>query len=128
MTHGRLMVHSRLIIVCVLAAGLFACGVHGKSPQDEATAVAQALYNNDFAGATQSFDDTLKTQATRTQVAVISDKMHALGDLQGLTETKHDDDTRRYWYDAKFSKGDMTVEMRLHADSTIAAYRIVPKS
>jgi hypothetical protein len=128
MTHGRLMVHSRLIIVCVLAAGLFACGVHGKSPQDEATAVAQALYNNDFAGATQSFDDTLKTQATRTQVAVISDKMHALGDLQGLTETKHDDDTRRYWYDAKFSKGDMTVEMRLHADNTIAAYRIVPKS
>lgn len=127
MTHSRLMVHSRLIIACLLAAGLFACGQHGKSPQDEATAVTQGLYNNDFAAATANFDDTLKTQATRTQVAVISDKMHTLGDFQGLTETKHDDDTRRYWYDAKFSKGDMTVEMRLHADGSIAAYRIVPK-
>jgi hypothetical protein len=127
MPHSRLMVRSRLIIACLLAAGLFACGQHGKSPQDEATAVAQALYNNDYATATQNFDDTLKTQATRTQVAVISDKMHAFGDFQGLTETKRDEDTRRYWYDGKFNKGDMMVEMRLHADGSIAAYRIVPK-
>jgi len=127
MTHGRLMVRSRLIIACVLAAGLVACSQHAKTPQDTATAVAQALYNNDYAAATQNFDDTLKSQANRTQIAVISDKMHTLGDFQGLTETKHDDDTRRYWYDGKFSKGDMSIEMRLHADGTIAAYRIIPK-
>jgi hypothetical protein len=127
MTHSRLMVRSRLIIACLLAAGLYACGQQGKSPVDTATAVAQALYSNDYAAATQNFDDALKTQATRTEVAVISDKMHSLGDFQGLTEIKRDDDTRRYWFDAKFSKGDMTVEMRLHADGTIAAYRVAPK-
>jgi hypothetical protein len=128
MITSRLMVRSRLVIACVLAAGLYACAQHAKNPQDMANAVAQALYNNDFNAVTQNFDDALKAQATRTQVALISDKMHALGDFQGLTETKRDEDTRRYWYDAKFSKGDMTVEMRTHADGTVAAYRIVPSS
>jgi hypothetical protein len=116
-----------LIVACFLAASLVACGMQGKNPQSTATSVAQALYNNDYSGAIQNFDDSLKAQATRTQVALISDKMHALGDFQGLTQTKADDDTYRYWYDAKFSKGDMTVEMRLHANGSIAAYRIVPK-
>lgn len=122
------MVRSKLLIACALAAVLAACAHSGSNPQATATAVAQAIYNNDLAGTTKDFDDTLKSQATRTQVALISDKMHALGDFQGLTETKRDDDTRRYWYDAKFSKGDMTVEMKLHADGTIAAYRIIPRS
>ena len=119
---------TKLLVAGVLAACLVACGHAGGNPQSVATSVAQSLYNNDLAGTTKNFDDTLKSQATRTQVALISDKMHALGDFQGLTEIKHDDDTRRYWYDAKFSKGDMTVEMKLHADGTIAAYRIVPRS
>jgi hypothetical protein len=127
---GHLLIaHSRLIIACVLAAGLVACAQsqHNSSPQDSATAIAQALYNNDYNGAIANFDDTLKSQATRTQVALISDKMHSLGDFQGLSATKSDDDTRRYWYDAKFSKGDMTVELRLHANGQVAAYRIIPK-
>lgn len=128
MTHGRLRARSRLIIACLLAAGLYACGQQAKAPADVAAAVTHALYNNDYAAATQNFDSTLKTQATRTGVAVLSDKMHALGDFQGLTEVKRDDDTRRYWYDAKFSKGDLTVLLRLHADGSIAAYRIEPKS
>ena len=97
----------------------------GPNAADEATKVAHALYNDDLSGVTANFDSTLKEQVTRTQVAAISDKMHALGDFQGLTEIKRDNDTRRYWYDAKFSNGDMTVQMRLHADGTIAAYRLL---
>jgi len=119
---------SRLLVACLLAVGLAACSTaHGSAPQDMATGVAQGIYNNDLGAATANFDDTLKGQATRTEIAVISDKMHALGSFQGLTETKHDDDSRRYWYDAKFSNGDMTVEMRLHANGQIAAYRIIAK-
>ncbi len=121
-------VRARLLIACLLTAGLVACGQHsGSSPQDVATSVTQAVYNNDQAGTTQHFDDALKAQVTRTQVAMISDKMHELGDFQGLTETKSDADTRQYWYDAKFSKGDMVVELKLHADGTVAAYRVIPK-
>src|ERR1700687_4305863 len=121
------MVRSRLLIVCALAAALVACGqMRSGNPQDVATKVTQALYNNDLGGVTQNFDDTLKAKATRIQVAAISDKMHTLGDFKGLSETKRDEDTRRYWYDAKFSNGDMTVEMRLHSDGSIAAYRVVP--
>lgn len=125
-----MIAHSRLIIACVLAAGLVACSQAQRAagPQDTATAVAQALYNNDYNGVVTNFDDTLKGQVTRTQVALISDKMHSLGDFQGLSLAKTDEDTRRYWFDAKLSKGAMTVEMRLHANGQIAAYRIVPKA
>jgi hypothetical protein len=131
MIEGVLMKRNRhmfraLIMACVLAVGLAACAV-AKNPQDTATTVAKALYNNDYSGAVANFDDSLKSQATRTQVAMISDKMHALGDLQGLTETRSDADTRRFWYDAKFTNGDMTVEMRLHADGSVAAYRVLPQ-
>lgn len=116
-------------IAAALALALVGCAQFGggSNPKDEATKVAQALYNNDLAGVTANFDDTLRDQATRAQVATISDKMHALGDFQGLTATKQDDDTRRFWYDAKFANGDMTIEMRLHSDGKIAAYRIVPQ-
>jgi major membrane immunogen (membrane-anchored lipoprotein) len=123
------LIARRLIIACVLAVGLVACSQsHANDPTALATSAAQALYNNDYSGATANFDDALKGQATRTQVAVISDKMHSLGDFQGLTLSKSDEDTRRYWFDAKFSKGAMTVEMKLHANGQIAAYRIVPAS
>ena len=120
---------TRLAIAAALAAVLAGCAQFGSmQPKDEATKVTQALYNNDLSAATANFDDSLKDQATRAQVATISDKMHSLGDFQSLTEIKHDDDTRRYWYDAKFSNGDMAIEMRLHADGKIAAYRIVPQA
>lgn len=120
----------RLIVACALAALLAGCAQMGHSgdPQSVANNVAQALYNNDYNGAIANFDDSLKTQATRTQVAMVSDKMHALGDYQGLTLTKSDEDTRRYWFDAKFSKGDMIVELRLHANGQVAAYRLIPKT
>jgi len=120
------MMKRNMIVACLLALGLAACA-QAKNPQDTATTVAKALYNNDYSGAVANFDDSLKSQATRTQVAMISDKMHALGDLQSLSQTRSDPDTRRYWYDAKFSNGDMTVEMRLHADGSIAAYRVLPQ-
>jgi hypothetical protein len=126
---GRVLSGRHIITACLLAVALTACGQQrGSDPQSIANGVAQAIYNNDYGGATANFDDALKAQATRTQVAMISDKMHALGDYQGLTQTKSDDDTRRYWFDAKFSKGDMTVELRLHANGQIAAYRLIPKT
>jgi len=117
-----------IIAACAIAVALVACSQQHSDPQSIASNVAKAIYNNDYSGATANFDDALKSQATRTQVAMISDKMHSLGDYQGLTQTKSDDDTRRYWFDAKFSKGDMLVELRLHANGQIAAYRLVPKA
>ncbi|MBV8081443.1 MAG: hypothetical protein JOY86_00505 [Candidatus Eremiobacteraeota bacterium] len=121
--------YSRLAVAVALAAALAGCAqMRPNDPQSVASSVAQSLYNNDYNGTIANFDDTLKSQATRTQVAMVSDKMHALGDYQGLTLTKSDDDTRRYWFDAKFSNGDMTVELRLHANGQVAAYRLLPKT
>jgi hypothetical protein len=90
--------------------------------------VTRAIYNNDMAGVTTNFDSALAAQVTRASVGAISDKMHALGNYQGLTETATDIPSHRYTFDAKFDKGEMTVGIRLDASGKIAAYRVVPGS
>jgi protein involved in sex pheromone biosynthesis len=91
-----------------------------------ANQVTRAIYNNDISGVTSNFDSTLAAQVTRASVGALSDKMHALGNYQGLTEAAMDIPSHRYTFDAKFDKGDMTVGMRLDASGKIAAYRVVP--
>jgi hypothetical protein len=125
-SEGVNLMNLRAALVCATAALLIA-GCSGQRVADEtkiADDVTRSVYNNDYAGTVKNFDDTLKGQVTRGQVGVISDKLHALGDYQGLTEVKSEPDYRRYTFEAKLTNGTATVRMRVHADGTIAAYRV----
>jgi hypothetical protein len=92
--------------------------------QTVADSTTKAAYNDDINGVTQNFNDALKAQVTRSQVGTISDQMHRLGDYQGLTYVNTDPAKNEYTYRANFSKGSMTVVLRLDPDGKIAAYRV----
>jgi hypothetical protein len=119
-------------VLCSAAfvASVFALsGCANKSGSNEANLadqVTRAIYNNDSGGVPTNFDSALAPQVTRASVGALSDKMHALGNYQGLTETAMDIPSHLYTFDAKFNKGDMTVFMKLDASGKIAAYRVVP--
>src|SRR5579872_338700 len=115
-------------IAAAAMVAMYGCGngSGGSSETKVADQVTRAIYDNDANGVTQNFTSDLASQVTRASVGTLSDKMHALGAYQGLTETATDIPARRYTFDAKFDKGDMTVGMRLDVDGKIAAYRIVP--
>jgi outer membrane murein-binding lipoprotein Lpp len=119
-----------LLTAAVAATGLFLAGCASKPAASPETAVAdqvaRAIYNDDVSGVTSNFTTNLASQVTRASVGALSDKMHALGTYQGLTETAIDIPSRRYTFDAKFDKGDMTVGMRLDANGKVLAYRVVP--
>lgn len=103
---------------------LTGCG-GGNSETKLADSVTRAVYNNDMATVQSNFDSSLAPKVTRASLGLLSDKMHSLGNFQGLTETATDLPARRYMFDAKFDKGDMSVAMRLDPDGKIAAYRVV---
>lgn len=116
-------------VVALAAAVVSGCGGGGSSGNAEtkvADQVTKAIYANDISGVTQNFSSDLASQVTRASVGTLSDKMHALGTYQGITETATDIPSRRYTFDAKFDRGDMTVGMRLDADGKVLAYRVVP--
>lgn len=102
------------------------CGHSGSNEQKIADDVTQAVYNNDASAVQQNFTSDLAATVTRTSVGDLSDKMHQLGAYQGLTETGSDLPAKRYIFDAKFDKGDMTVRIRLDPSGKIAAYRLTP--
>ena len=118
----------RYAIAATLAIvfGLAACASNAGSEQKLADSVTRAVINNDMAGVTANFDSALTPQVTRASVGALSDTMNRLGGYQGLTLTATDLPSRRYTFDAKFEKGDMTVQMRLDSDGKIAAFRVVP--
>ena len=106
---------------------LAACGGNTNgAAQSTADAITKAAYNNDLQGVTASFDDALKPHVTHASVGVIADKMHALGDYQGLTFVASDPTKNEFTFRAKFSKGTMNVVERLDPDGKVAAYRVVP--
>lgn len=119
-------------VACALLLGVFClsgCGNKagaGNTETNLADQVTRAVYNNDTAGVSSNFDSDLAPQVTRASVGTLSDKMHALGNYQGLTEAATDVPSHRYTFDAKFDKGDMTVFVRLDTDGKIGAYRVVP--
>lgn len=130
---GRSGMKRVLGVACgVLILGVFClsdCGNKRGAGNTETTLadqVTRAVYNNDMAGVTSNFNGNLASQVTRASVGTLSDKMHALGNYQSLTETATDIPSRRYSFDAKFDKGDMTIGLRLDANGKIAAYRVVP--
>ncbi len=122
------------VACAVLLLGVFSlsgCGSKGGAGNTETTLadqVTRAVYNNDMAGVTSNFNSDLASQVTRASVGTLSDKMHALGNYQSITEAATDIPSRRYTFDAKFDNGDMTVFVRLDTDGKIAAYRVVPGS
>lgn len=106
---------------------LAACGGNANgAAQGTANAITQAAYNNDLQGVTSSFDDALKPHVTHASVGAIADKMHALGNYQGLTFVAIDPTKNEYTFRAQFSKGAMNVVERLDADGKVAAYRVIP--
>ena len=107
------------------ALSLAACGGNpGSGAQSSADSTTKAVYNDNIDGVTQNFDDTLKSQVTRSEVGILSDQMHKLGDYQGLTYVSNDPNKNEYTYRAGFSKGTMNVVVRLDPDGKFAAYRV----
>ncbi len=118
----------RLAAIVALVAGAVAWGCADRMSKEHrlADSVTQAVYADDAPKVVENFDAQLQKQVKRADVGTISDKMHALGDYQGLTPTTADPQNRRYAYQANFSNGTMVVEMRLDPDGKIAAYRVMP--
>jgi hypothetical protein len=118
----------RAFVAMLASVALWGCGGGASGNAETAVAgqVTKAIYDNDVAGVTQNFSSALSSQVTRASVGTLSDKMHALGNYQGVTETQTDIPNRRYMFDAKFDHGDMTIGMRLDAEGKVIAYRVVP--
>ncbi len=122
------MKHAPAALVFAFLLALFGCSQPGASEQKLADSVTRAVYDNNMSGVVENFDDSLKKDVTRTQIAALSDAMHNLGDYKGLDPTSNDTINKRYEFQAKFDKGTMIVQMRLNPDGKIAAYQVVPPS
>ena len=106
---------------------LAACG-GSAGVQGAADNTTKAVYDDDMDGVTQNFDDALKAQVTRSEVGLMSDQMHQLGDYEGLTFVSSDPNKSEYTYRATFTKGSRPVIVRLDTDGRFSAYRfLVPK-
>ena len=115
----------RRLAAFVAAAALAGCGGGGSGQaQRLADGATRAVYNDDINGVTQNFDDTLKSQVTRSEVGILSDQMHKLGDYKGLTYVSDDPAKNEYTYRAGFTNGSMPVVLKLDADGKLAAYRV----
>ncbi len=123
------MLRNAILAGAGLVLALAACGGSpAGSAQASADSVTKAVYNDDMNAATQNFDDTLKSQVTRSELGILSDKMHSLGDYHGLTYLSTDQAKNEYTYRANFGKGWMNVVLRLDPDGKIAAYRAMAKA
>jgi len=111
------------LIAITLLCTLAACAAG--DPQSSANAVTRAIYDNDD-GVKSYFDGSLQPKVTRASVAVISDKMHALGNYNGLTLVARDTSKNEYTYRANFSQGSMNIVVRYDGDGKLAAYRVYP--
>ncbi len=117
----------RRFLSLALLAALAACSAPAGSSGSAATtadSVTKAVYNDDIDNVTASFDDALKTQISRGEVGVLSDKMHALGTYKGLTFVNGDAAKSEYTYRAAFDRGTMNVVVRVDSDGKLAAYRV----
>lgn len=94
------------------------------SAQSTADGITKAAYNDDYAGVSANFDETVKRQIGRAEVGVMSDKMHKLGDYKGLTLLSNDAARNEFIYRAAFTRGTMNLGLRLDPDGKVAAYRI----
>ena len=117
----------RVLGCALLATVLTACSAHARD-QDLAESITRAIYDDDLAGTTANFDDSLKKQVTRGELGVLSDRMHALGQYESLAPRSADPAAGRYEYDATFSNGSLLVQLRVDPDGKVAAYRVQPET
>jgi hypothetical protein len=119
------VVLTRTVRPLVTAAALLIVGCSaGSEATRKAETITRAVYGGDYETTVADFDAATKQSVTRSQVGALSDRMHALGDFQSLTERTAPLPTGKYEFDAAFTKGTMLVEMRLDPDGKVAAYRV----
>ena len=120
----------RVLLAAALAALLAGCSAGSASDRAQKLAddATKAVYNDDMAGLTANMNSALVPTITRAQLGDLADKMHALGDYQGVTPAGSDTLKSEYDFKAKFDKGTWTVILRLDGDGKIAAYRVAPSS
>jgi len=120
----------RVLLAAALAVLLAGCSAGSASDRAQKLAddATKAVYNDDMAGLTANMNAALVPTITRAQLGDLADKMHALGDYQGLTPAGSDTLKSEYDFKAKFDKGTWTVILRLDGDGKIAAYRVAPSS
>lgn len=111
------------------ALALAACAGNGGGggAQANVDATTKAVYNDDSAGTMQYFDDALRNQFTRSELGIMSDQMHRLGDYKGLSFVGSDASKNEYTYRASFSGGAMNVTVRMDPDGKFSAYRVFPQ-
>jgi len=110
------------------ALALGACaGNAGSNAQSSVDATTKAVYNDDADATTHYFDDALKNQFTRSELGLMSDAMHRLGDYRGLAYVGTDASKSEYTYRATFSGGSMNVTVKMDPDGKFAAYRVFPQ-
>jgi predicted component of type VI protein secretion system len=120
----------RVLLAAALAVLLAGCSAGSASDRAQKLAddATKAVYNDDMAGLTANMNAALVPTITRAQLGDLADKMHALGNYQGLTPAGSDTLKSEYDFKAKFDKGTWTVILRLDGDGKIAAYRVAPSS
>ena len=92
-----------------------------------AETVTQAIYSNSADGVRANLSPMVAYGVQRSEVGLLSDKMHALGDYKGLTRVSTDDVRHESTFRAAFDKGNMTVIVRDGGDGKLAAYRIASR-
>ena len=120
---------SKVVIVSaalVAALAVSACNNAGANTQTNVDATTKAVYNDDAPSTTQYFDDALRNQFTRSELGIMSDAMHRLGEYRGVTYVGTDTSKNEYTYRANFSGGAMNVTVKLDPDGKFAAYRVFP--
>lgn len=92
-----------------------------------AETVTQAIYSNNADGVTANLSPMIAYGVRRSEVGILSDKMHALGNYKGLTRVAADDVKHETTYRATFEKGTLSVVVRDGGDGKLAAYRIASR-
>ena len=111
----------------LLAFALAGCGGNASGPGSQSAVddTTRAVYNDDVANVPAHFDDALKNQVSRSEVGILSDRMHRAGDYKGLTFVGSDPGKNEYTYRADFSSGSMNVVVRMDPDGKFSAYRVL---
>lgn len=89
-----------------------------------ADTVTQAIYSNNPDGVTANLVPFVAYGVRRSEVGMLSDKMHALGSYKGLTLLSADNAKHETTYHANFDKGNLTVIVRDGGNGKLAAYRV----
>lgn len=115
--------YSGALLLSMLSVG---CAQQAKSnPAALTEKITRAVYANDLETATADFDDDLKKEVTRANMGTLSDTMHQLGAMKGITQRSADPDKGRYDYDVTFERGAMIAQIRLDPSGKVGAYRLI---